>query len=167
MKIWYISAAVCLALATPAQAIPLLYTFAGDVNFSFQIDSSPSAFSQGSFTFRVTPTSLVFNGEPALSNVVFYLSEGGGGMSLVDAPEIFYFNSIGEQLFTGTLENPFMRTGSFPLSPFSGDAPGTGTLTVAEFRGGVVPEPESWAMLIAGFGLVGAVARRRRAKALA
>ncbi|OSZ67195.1 hypothetical protein CAP39_11540 [Sphingomonas sp. IBVSS1] len=26
-----------------------------------------------------------------------------------------------------------------------------------------VPEPDSWAMLIAGFGLVGAVARRRRA----
>jgi len=29
--------------------------------------------------------------------------------------------------------------------------------------GSVVPEPASWAMLIAGFGLVGAVARRRRA----
>jgi hypothetical protein len=28
---------------------------------------------------------------------------------------------------------------------------------------GVVPEPSSWAMLIAGFGLVGATARRRRA----
>jgi hypothetical protein len=33
-----------------------------------------------------------------------------------------------------------------------------------QFRdaGGAVPEPSSWAMLIAGFGLVGAVARRRR-----
>jgi hypothetical protein len=29
--------------------------------------------------------------------------------------------------------------------------------------GGAVPEPASWAMLIAGFGLVGAAARRRRA----
>jgi hypothetical protein len=28
--------------------------------------------------------------------------------------------------------------------------------------GGAVPEPASWAMLIAGFGLVGAVSRRRR-----
>jgi hypothetical protein len=28
--------------------------------------------------------------------------------------------------------------------------------------GSVVPEPESWAMLIAGFGMVGAVMRRRR-----
>jgi hypothetical protein len=31
--------------------------------------------------------------------------------------------------------------------------------------GGAVPEPASWAMLIAGFGLVGASARRRRALA--
>lgn len=30
------------------------------------------------------------------------------------------------------------------------------------FGGGAVPEPASWAMLIAGFGLVGAMARRRR-----
>ena len=27
---------------------------------------------------------------------------------------------------------------------------------------GAIPEPAAWAMLIAGFGLVGAVARRRR-----
>lgn len=31
------------------------------------------------------------------------------------------------------------------------------------FVGGAVPEPASWAMLIAGFGLVGAAGRRRRA----
>lgn len=32
--------------------------------------------------------------------------------------------------------------------------------------GGVIPEPGTWAMLIAGFGLVGAGLRRRRATAL-
>ncbi|OYQ37903.1 hypothetical protein CHU93_00270 [Sandarakinorhabdus cyanobacteriorum] len=32
---------------------------------------------------------------------------------------------------------------------------------------GAVPEPSSWAMLIAGFGLVGAVARRRRERVVA
>jgi len=31
------------------------------------------------------------------------------------------------------------------------------------YAAGAVPEPASWAMLIAGFGLVGAVLRRRRA----
>ena len=33
--------------------------------------------------------------------------------------------------------------------------------------GGVVPEPATWAMLIAGFGLVGFAARRRKAAAIA
>jgi hypothetical protein len=32
----------------------------------------------------------------------------------------------------------------------------------ATFGTGVIPEPQSWVMLIAGFGLVGAAARRRR-----
>lgn len=32
-------------------------------------------------------------------------------------------------------------------------------------EGGTVPEPESWALLIAGFGLTGAIARRRRQQA--
>ena len=38
-------------------------------------------------------------------------------------------------------------------------------LTVTELTG--VPEPQSWAMLIAGFGLIGTVMRRRRTELLA
>ncbi|MFQ3596008.1 MAG: PEPxxWA-CTERM sorting domain-containing protein, partial [Sphingomonadaceae bacterium] len=34
-------------------------------------------------------------------------------------------------------------------------------------EGGVIPEPGTWAMLIAGFGFVGAAARRRRKEAVA
>jgi hypothetical protein len=42
---------------------------------------------------------------------------------------------------------------------------GASTLTIT--TGGPVPEPATWAMLIAGFGLVGAAARRRRQGAVA
>ena len=40
-----------------------------------------------------------------------------------------------------------------------------GTGTEVPISSGFVPEPASWAMLIAGFGLVGAAARRRRGMA--
>ncbi len=42
---------------------------------------------------------------------------------------------------------------------------GASTLTIT--TGGPVPEPANWAMLIAGFGLVGAAMRRRRQGAVA
>lgn len=37
----------------------------------------------------------------------------------------------------------------------------------SQFVGGVVPEPASWAMMLAGFGLVGATVRRQRRASLA
>ena len=39
---------------------------------------------------------------------------------------------------------------------------GASTLTITTQATGAVPEPASWAMLIAGFGLTGAAMRRRR-----
>lgn len=38
-----------------------------------------------------------------------------------------------------------------------------GELTIRNFSGPAVPEPAAWAMMIAGFGLVGAAMRRRKA----
>jgi hypothetical protein len=43
------------------------------------------------------------------------------------------------------------------------EGPGDITLTISDTRiPGAIPEPASWAMLIAGFGLTGAALRRRR-----
>jgi hypothetical protein len=39
------------------------------------------------------------------------------------------------------------------------------SITGSGFDTGAVPEPASWAMLIAGFGLTGAAMRRRRVTA--
>jgi hypothetical protein len=44
---------------------------------------------------------------------------------------------------------------------------GVGNIQLSVINLGAVPEPSSWAMLIAGFGLVGAAARRRRVAAAA
>ena len=39
-------------------------------------------------------------------------------------------------------------------------------LRIADTPGGAVPEPAMWAMLVAGFGLVGGAVRRRREMAV-
>ena len=41
-----------------------------------------------------------------------------------------------------------------------------GTLTVAKIGSAAVPEPSAWALMIAGFGGMGALLRRRRALAV-
>jgi hypothetical protein len=56
-------------------------------------------------------------------------------------------------LFKGSVENPEFEEGIW-----TSNYGGTNTITVSE-----VPEPANWAMMIAGFGLTGAAARRRRA----
>lgn len=58
-----------------------------------------------------------------------------------------------------SLQNP--GAASFYIG--SNDASNAGPIIDnLSINGGAVPEPASWAMLIAGFGLVGAAARRRR-----
>lgn len=48
--------------------------------------------------------------------------------------------------------------GEIHLGTFNGATP-----FIGDGSGGIVPEPATWAMLIAGFGLVGAAVRRRKA----
>lgn len=80
---------------------------------------------------------------------------------------------------SGVFQRPFQTTSinylsaggptaiSFTISSSNGigsnDPLIDGVSFVLAGPGGAVPEPASWAMLIAGFGLVGAAARRRRA----
>ena len=56
-------------------------------------------------------------------------------------------------------------TGGYRINDIQGlnDSSAYEKLVFTNSGGAVVPEPASWAMLIAGFGFVGAVARRRRA----
>ena len=118
--------------------------------------------SLSSFTFSFTFGSVTFDeGDitTPLANVILRISQNGP-MTLLN--------------FGGTGGGP--QGGSFDLSNGSNVLsfqPNFGVLYFMDGNFGtfiaepatvaVVPEPASWAMLIAGFGLVGAVARRRRA----
>lgn len=56
--------------------------------------------------------------------------------------------------------------GSGTLKLYNWDSNREDNTGAISFNVSVVPEPATWAMLIAGFGLVGAAARRRRATAV-
>lgn len=66
-----------------------------------------------------------------------------GEMGVLNSLDLAAFDALGWNLSFDVLANPDFRANT-------------------RLMFGVVPEPSSWAMLIAGFGLVGLMARRRR-----
>jgi hypothetical protein len=72
------------------------------------------------------------------------------GLSIVTSNDLAAFDAIGYNLNFDILRNPGFTFDSAQVFALAGTA--------------AVPEPATWAMLIAGFGLVGGAARRRRAR---
>ena len=64
--------------------------------------------------------------------------------------------------FTGNLADDGIANASFMLSPFDPGAGNTTTFTLTQVA--TIPEPETYAMLLAGLGLMGVIARRRNNK---
>lgn len=153
-----------VALALPASAAVMIFTLSGNFDATWQMPKTPTPDSFVSFGFIVNNVTVTVNGTPRLTNLVFYSSTFNGG--LCSSPDLQFcendFIFIGDQVFSGTTLNPIFEPGQFAL--FSG-ASGGMKLSITE--GAAVPEPASWAMLIAGFGLVGAVRRRRTATVVA
>ncbi len=158
-----VAAAAAIVPATSAQAATYLFTITGDYNASFQLDSNPTpddvSVGQGFTIWDVEgfPDALL-----GIADVSFYNAAIGGGLGIED----FFGGTTllltdGAQLYTGSEETPTLRTGTFALTEFGG--PGTYTLVVSDIAG-VVPEPGTWALLIGGFGVVGAGMRRRKTK---
>jgi hypothetical protein len=120
--------------------------------------------SLSSFSFSFTFGSVTFDETDIatpIGNVILRISQNGpmtlltfggsnggpfgGSLDFVDGTNQLSFQpSFGVLYFMNGGGNEFF--GTFAAQP----------------TGATVPEPASWAMLIAGFGLVGAVARRRR-----
>lgn len=120
-------------------------------------------------------------GPPNPANPVRALTDGefqwdftnGGSLFGTYAGQAVFDNGVvtGSELFTilgGTgrflsASGQIQSVGILSFGLFEGRQVGifSGTLS-GEVSAPGIPEPDSWAMLIAGFGLIGAVARRRR-----
>lgn len=137
-------------------------------DYQFSIDtateSNPADFFSNdyAFTFFDVPTTgqrptidSPDGDESYLSELTFFPAATGGAFT--DNGPNSYF---GQQLYTGTTANPKFLTGTFNLF----DADPTGSPDAVVTITAAVPEPASWALMIAGFGVVGRSMRNSRSR---
>jgi hypothetical protein len=154
--------------ANAAQMVRFVFT--GDANVSFELPKSPTPDIVTNFIFRIDNITVDFNGTQ--TNLTFFAQPDPnpgfpfvGGFRLFDAPnQSNVFFGSGPQIYTGSLSAPTFVTGTYDLTAFAFNrtVPGAGQLVISDV-GGAVPEPSSWALLLAGFGLTGMAMRRRAA----
>ncbi len=148
-----LASAALAALAAPASATTYLFTLSDGLTGSWQLPASPVPSADLGDAFRIDGVSGTLGGSPFATFMEFYVASSGGGV----CADLFcsLLDLYGPQLFTGSTAAPTFTLGTFAMTDVFG-APAA-TLTIS-----VIPEPGSWALLIAGFGLVGAGLRRRR-----
>lgn len=157
--------AACLVAAAPANAATLLFTLTGSKNATFQLDSNP------------IPTTAIPSAPPFfLGNQISFANVPGtfGGVTS-PAPSIGFGTGLaaafqisgtalgftqftGPAIFTGTANAPVFSVGTFQLNSL---VSGASTLTITQVAA-AVPEPETWLMMLLGFGLIGASMRYGR-----
>jgi hypothetical protein len=142
-------AGAAMTLSTSASAATLLVSFTPSndsiVPFTFTVDDSPQLVEEGEYYFAAVISNAT--GEyVGLERVTFWniLSFGA------------FQDLIGPQLYIGLTSAPTILTGTFDVRSFS-NANKSGIVTIS-----AVPEPSTWAMMLVGFGMMGAAMRYRR-----
>jgi hypothetical protein len=92
---------------------------------------------------------------PSLARGIMDPTAGKCEALSVTALDLAAFDAIGWNIATGARDSGTVKFTTTQIANYTG----------AVFNIGSVPEPASWAMLIAGFGMTGATMRRRRAVA--
>jgi PEP-CTERM motif len=181
-KIMLAALAFSAVIATPASAVVVIGTTTGGPTFNRPLAGIPPTGLSGVGTavrYQVTPFTVTANGSytlaltavydtflglhnnaflPAtpLTNALGYDDDGGVGsnslLTLNLLTGVSYF-----AIATSFLNDDF---GAYSLEI-------TGPGNVILPNAGPVPEPTTWAMIIAGFGIVGGALRRRRRATLA
>lgn len=110
-----------------------------------------------------SPSGFFFTETTAFSGGGFSFATGSGtvtGFSLYSAPSFV----IGSSVQTGTAVGPLfsLDTKTFAAGTYFAKVTGTGTFAAHYSTVSAVPEPETYALMLGGLGVVGFIARRRK-----
>ncbi|WP_293903549.1 PEPxxWA-CTERM sorting domain-containing protein [Phenylobacterium sp.] len=178
-----------LALAAyPAAAAGVTFHLTHDADsYRWALPQSPTPDYADDASFDVGgPAFGAANGQLAVfSNFTFYTAAADGGLEfdfLGGLPELgdasaasffgAHFDLFGPQLFSGDTSAPTFQFGEYDLVDGGGDC-GCDSFTtqaVGQYHlsiSGGVPEPATWALMIAGFGGAGVALRRQRRQVVA
>ena len=144
------------ALSTPSMGQARIEAADGGLSqLSFALTDPALGFKQVEFNIfgtQATATSVQLSFFDQFGNTF------GGTYNIVSGQNFFSAQALDDQFITNVsvlLNGNVKDIRQFRIGGIAGIVDGGGT-------GSTVPEPENWALLIAGFGLVGASARRRR-----
>lgn len=155
--------AAVLGAAAPALAVAGVHVESGGPGFiSFDIAQlpTPASFVSGS-SFTLTNVKGVFNGVSGKRTIDFFNNSLGGGFRVAGGPGI-----TSQQIYIHDESAPFIEVGDYFAQDRATGA-NVGLLIFGVRDIGGVPEPEAWALMVVGFGLVGAGVRSRRSAVLA
>jgi hypothetical protein len=152
--------------ATPASAALYNFSFSGSGQSGSGIltTASSSTIKFGETAFAITGISGMLNGS-AITGLSGFLGSDNyyftTGTSFVDGSGVGFTTAAGTSasLYYQSTASSYRIT---TVSPFA-----TAFVTATSSAVAAVPEPASWAMMIAGFGLVGGAMRRRSGQVLA
>jgi hypothetical protein len=163
MKISSLALAACLSLVSAS---------------SFAL-TRPLDVSSGSAGFFNTPSAGGFSdsyefliGTPAtLTGIITSVVNGGQnidftGITLTGPSGLFSFAKISSDPFEAwTISTPLLSVGNYTLTLLGTNSAAIGTYSGDIALSAAVPEPSSYALMLAGVGVVGFVVMRRRSQA--
>jgi hypothetical protein len=155
-----VGAALALAIAgaaSSAWAAERLFTLSGEPvgDISWRLDSSPTPDLAAPLWSEFSSVSLDVAGSKTSGSITVFSAADGGGLN-VGLPGALIVTQ-GPEVFSGSLGSPQFAPGKFALQDFYTGA--SDTLTIA-----TVPEPSSWASLLAGAFCLGGALRRARSR---
>ena len=159
------SSLVLLGLSAGPARADVLYSFTAlGTTATFSLPNNPTPSSTGADFFQYNNLVVTIAGQGTFTgNVDFFDASGGGGAG--SGANVLH----GPVLFSGSLTDPMMLTGTFVLNgsvmpDADGAVPVSGTLVATSAPTPAVPEPSSGLLFFTGVGTIaGALALRRRA----